>query len=114
MSEDFSPFKSGMQTTNAVIANRYELLQLIGQGAMSKVYKGRDGNLGRVVAIKFLREEYGQNQSFVTRFYREARAVASLPDENLVSIYDYGQHGPTYFIVMEFVDGKKSQGTAPP
>ena len=106
MSEDFSPFKSGMQTTNAVIANRYELLQLIGQGAMSKVYKGRDGNLGRVVAIKFLREEYGQNQSFVARFYREARAVASLPDEHLVSIYDYGQHGLTYFIVMEFVDGK--------
>lgn len=106
MSEDFSPFKSDIQTTNAVVANRYELLQLIGQGAMSKVYKSRDGNLGRVVAIKFLREEYGQNQSFVTRFYREARAVASLPGEHLVSIYDYGHHGATYYIVMEFVDGK--------
>lgn len=106
MSEDFSPFKSGIQTTNAVIANRYELLQLIGQGAMSKVYKGRDGTLGREVAIKFLREEYGQNQNFIARFYREARAVASLPGEHLVSIYDYGQHGQTYFIVMEFVDGK--------
>ena len=106
MSEDFSPFVPDNQTTHAVIANRYELLQLIGQGAMSKVYKGRDGNLGRVVAIKFLREEYGQNQNFVARFYREARAVASLPSEHLVSIYDYGQQGETYFIVMEFVDGK--------
>ncbi len=106
MSEDFSPFKSDIQATNAIIANRYELLQLIGQGAMSKVYKGRDGNLGRVVAIKFLREEYGQNQNFVARFYREARAVASLPNEHLVSIYDYGQYANTYYIVMEFVDGK--------
>lgn len=120
MSEDFSPFTPGMQTTNAVIANRYELLQLIGQGAMSKVYKGRDGNLGRIVAIKFLREEYGQNQSFIARFYREARAVASLPDEHTVSIYDYGQHGQTYFIVMEFVDGKnlkellRQEGPFPP
>ncbi|MDB5078177.1 MAG: hypothetical protein JWP00_101 [Chloroflexi bacterium] len=106
MSENFSPFKSEAQTTNAIIGNRYELLELIGQGAMSKVYRGRDSNLGRIVAIKFLREEYGDNPNFVARFYREARAVASLPTEHLVSIYDYGQHNTTYFIVMEYVEGK--------
>ncbi len=106
MSENFSPFKSDAQTTNAIIGNRYELLELIGQGAMSKVYRGRDSSLGRIVAIKFLREEYGDNPNFVARFNREARAVASLPDEHLVSIYDFGHHNTTYFIVMEYVEGK--------
>lgn len=106
MSENFSPFKSDAQTNNAIIGNRYELLELIGQGAMSKVYKGRDTSLGRIVAIKFLREEYGGNSNFVARFSREARAVASLPDEHLVSIYDFGQYNTTYFIVMEYVEGR--------
>jgi serine/threonine-protein kinase len=106
MSESFSPFKSDSQTTTAIIGNRYELLELIGQGAMSKVYKGRDSSLGRMVAIKFLREEFGNNPNFVARFNREARAVASLPGEHLVSIYDYGQHNATYFIVMEYVEGQ--------
>lgn len=106
MSENFSPFKSEAQPTSAIIANRYELLQLIGQGAMSKVYKGRDSSLGRVVAIKFLREEYNNNPNFVARFQREARAVASLPPDNIVSIYDFGQFNNTYFIVMEYVEGR--------
>lgn len=89
----------------AVIGGRYELLEQVGAGSMSHVYRGRDRVLDRIVAIKLLREEYSSDPNFVTRFSREAHAVASLSAINLVNIYDYGQSGDTYFIVMQYIDG---------
>lgn len=88
-----------------VVGGRYELLEQIGEGGMSRVYRGRDRVLDRVVAVKLLREEYGADQGFVARFYREARAVASLTHPNIVDIYDYGPHGNTYFITMQYIAG---------
>ena len=87
------------------VARRYELLDLLGQGGAARVYRARDGVLGRIVAVKLLREEYGGDQEFVARFYREARAIASLAHPNIVGIHDYGAHAQTYFIAMEYVDG---------
>jgi serine/threonine-protein kinase len=88
-----------------VVSGRYELLELIGQGAMSRVYRALDRVLDRIVAVKLLREEYGSDENFVARFFREARAVAKISSPNIVDIYDYGQHNNTYFIVMPFIEG---------
>ena len=94
-----------MASNGEVVAGRYELRELIGEGGMSRVYRATDTVLNQTVAVKFLREEYGSDPAFVARFQREARAVASLSSPYIVDIYDYGHHATTYFIVMEFVDG---------
>lgn len=88
-----------------VVGGRYELMVQIGEGGMSRVYQARDQVLDRIVAVKLLREEYGGDQGFVARFYREARAVASLSHPNIVDIYDYGPHEATYFIAMQYIAG---------
>lgn len=94
------------ETANPVVVNdRYQLLEMIGQGAMSRVYKALDRVLDRQVAVKLLREEYGSDENFVARFFREARAVAKLSSPSIVDIYDYGQHQDTYFIVMPYIQG---------
>jgi len=87
------------------VAGRYALLDLLGEGGAARVYRARDGVLGRIVAVKLLREEYGGDQEFVARFYREARSIAALAHPNIVGIYDYGAHARTYFIAMEYVAG---------
>ncbi len=91
--------------SHVVVNERYELRELIGQGAMARVYKGLDRVLDRLVAVKLLREEYGSDQNFVARFLREARAVARITSPNIVDIYDYGQFQNTYFIVMPYIEG---------
>lgn len=89
-----------------LLGDRYELLELIGRGATSRIYRARDRVLDRIVAVKLLREQYDQEQAIlVARFNREARAVAALSNPHIVNIYDYGQHDGTYFIVMQYVDG---------
>ncbi len=88
-----------------IVGDRYELLRVIGSGAMSYVYLGRDKVLDRLVAVKLLRDEYGSDPSFVARFYREARAVASFTAENIAAVYDYGKYDKSYFIVMQYVEG---------
>lgn len=90
---------------HVVVNDRYELLETVGQGAMSRVYKALDRVLDRIVAVKLLREEYGSDANFAARFFREARAVAKLSSPNIVDIYDYGPYNNTYFIVMPFIKG---------
>ncbi len=91
--------------TKQVLGNRYELEDLLGQGGMAQVYRARDRVLGRPVAIKILRAEYTGDATLVARFQREARAAANLVHPNIVAIYDVGQEGSLYYIVMEFVSG---------
>lgn len=91
--------------TPRLIAERYEILEAIGEGGAAIVYRGRDIVLGRAVAVKLLREEYGAAREFVARFYREARSIAALDHPNIVAIYDYGSHDWTYYIVLEYVEG---------
>ncbi len=96
---------TGGGTPPQTIGGRYELLDLLGEGGAARVYRARDGVLDRIVAVKLLRAEYGGDQDFVARFYREARSIASLSHPHIVGIHDYGAHDRTYFIAMEYVDG---------
>jgi len=89
-----------------VLQDRYELLEKIGEGGMSIVYKARCRILDRIVAVKVLKEEFARDESFVHRFKTEALAAASLSHPNLVNIYDVGQQGDCYYIVMEYVQGQ--------
>jgi serine/threonine-protein kinase len=73
---------------------------------MAEVYRARDELLGREVAVKVLSERFARDNSFVERFRREAQSAASLSHPNIVSLYDYGADNGTYFIVMEYIDGK--------
>jgi predicted Ser/Thr protein kinase len=82
-----------------------EILELIGQGGMGAVYKARQPSLDRLVAVKVLPREAGQDPAFAERFNREARALARLSHPNIVHVHDIGKAGDFYFFVMEYVDG---------
>lgn len=88
-----------------ILGNRYELIEKIGEGGMSYVYKARCQILDRIVAIKILKEEFSNDQAFVSRFRTEAMAAARLSHPNIVNIYDVGQQDDVYYIVMEYVEG---------
>ena len=87
------------------IEDRYEVLDKIGAGGMSDVYKVRDHKLNRFVAIKFLKPEYCEDKNFVKNFRIEAQSAAALLHPNVVSVYDVNQTDGIYYIVMEYVDG---------
>ncbi|MDD4753379.1 MAG: Stk1 family PASTA domain-containing Ser/Thr kinase [Desulfitobacteriaceae bacterium] len=86
--------------------NRYEIIEKLGSGGMSIVYKGLDTLLNRLVTIKVLREQYASDEDFVRRFQREAQSVASLSHINIVSIFDVGFEENLHYLVMEFVEGQ--------
>jgi serine/threonine protein kinase len=86
--------------------NRYEILEKLGSGGMSVVYKGLDTLLNRWVTIKVLREQFASDEDFVTRFRREAQSVASLSHVNIVSIYDVGFELDLHYLIMEYVEGR--------
>ncbi|MBV8879093.1 MAG: serine/threonine protein kinase [Planctomycetaceae bacterium] len=83
----------------------YELISRIGQGAMGTVYKAKQVSMDRVVAIKVLSPRYSKDRTFVERFLREARAVAKLNHENIITGIDVGEANGHHYFVMEFVDG---------
>lgn len=89
-----------------MLGNRYEILEEIGQGGMGIVYKARCHLLNRFVAIKILRPEFSHDEEFIKRFKYESQSAASLSHPNIVSIYDVGNEGNIYYIVMEYVKGK--------
>ncbi len=92
--------------TPSVLNERYEITSHIARGGMADVYEGRDNELNRRVAIKVLHSQFSADEAFVKRFRREAQAAANLSHPNIVGIYDWGQSGGTYFIVMEIVEGR--------
>ncbi|MDP9006077.1 MAG: Stk1 family PASTA domain-containing Ser/Thr kinase [Actinomycetota bacterium] len=85
---------------------RYELHRRIARGGMADVFLARDSLLDRPVAVKVLFPEFATDPTFVQRFRREAQAAANLSHPNIVSVYDWGEEGGTYFIVMEYVEGR--------
>ncbi len=89
-----------------LIADRYELEQLVGTGGMSSVYRARDRLLERTVAIKILHEHHSRDEGYVERFRREARAAAKLSHPNIVTVIDRGEAEGRQFIVFEYVDGQ--------
>jgi serine/threonine-protein kinase len=89
-----------------LIADRYELEELVGSGGMSSVFKARDQLLERHVALKILHEHFGHDSEYVERFRREARAVAQLSHPNIVTVIDRGEADGRQFIVFEYVEGE--------
>ena len=87
------------------LGDRYEILEQLGGGGMSLVYKAKDKFLNRLVTVKVLRSVYTSDDDFVHRFHREARAVASLSHPNIVNIHDIGQQDEIHYLVMEYIDG---------
>ncbi|HZM05006.1 MAG TPA: serine/threonine-protein kinase, partial [Candidatus Saccharimonadales bacterium] len=82
-----------------------EILELSGQGGMGMIYKARQPQLDRIVALKILSPELSTDPAFAERFSREAQALAKLNHSNIVSVFDFGQSGRFYYFLMEFVDG---------
>ena len=80
-----------MNLTGKIIGNRYEILEVIGNGGMATVYKAKCHVLNRFVAVKVLKDEFTTDDEFIRRFNTEAQAAASLTHPNIVSIYDVGQ-----------------------
>ncbi len=91
--------------TGEVIAGRYELEERVGSGGMSTVYRAHDSLLERKVALKILHARFGDDEEYVERFRREARAVAQLAHPNIVTVIDRGEDAGRQFIVFEYVDG---------
>src|SRR6476660_290625 len=89
-----------------VLNGRYELHARIARGGMAEVFLARDQVLDRPVAVKVLFPEFATDPSFVERFRREAQSAANLNHPNIVSVYDWGQEQGTYFIVMEYIEGR--------
>lgn len=87
------------------ISDRYEIIDKVGSGGMADVYKARDHRLNRFVAIKVLKPEYSNDKSFVNKFRGEAQSAAGLSHPNIVNVYDVGDDGGLYYIVMELVEG---------
>src|SRR5438874_12466081 len=94
------------QQSQHVFNGRYEIVRRIARGGMAEVFLARDLLLDRPVALKILFPELSTDRNFVERFRREAQAAANLSHPNIVSIYDWGEEDGTYFIVMEYVDGR--------
>ena len=97
----------------------YEILAPLGSGGMGEVYRARDGKLGREVAVKVLPARLTADPEALSRFEREARAVAALSHPNILSIFDFGVHGETVYAVMELLEGgtlreRLSSGAVPP
>src|ERR687886_380967 len=104
---------------NTLFHGRYRILRKLGTGGMANVYLPEDQELGRRVAIKILNERHAADEQFVERFRREAKNAAGLSHQNIVQIYDRGEAEGTYYISMEYLDGRSlkelilSRGPAP-
>jgi eukaryotic-like serine/threonine-protein kinase len=105
--------------SGTLFANRYRIARKLGGGGMADVYLAEDQELGRRVAVKMLHARYANDDQFVERFRREATHAASLSHPNIVSIYDRGEADGSYYIVMEYVEGRtlkeliRSRGLCP-
>jgi serine/threonine-protein kinase len=104
----------------SVLGGRYRLVELLGQGGMATIYRARDAQLDRDVAVKLLRPEFGRDPDFLARFRDEARAAASLNHPNIVAVFDFGEEASGPYIVMELIDGQdlasilRENGPLPP
>lgn len=88
-----------------MIGDRYEILEKIGTGGMSDVYRAKCHKLNRFVAVKVLKQEFAENENFVSKFIIEAQAAAGLMHPNIVNVYDVGEENGIHYIVMELIEG---------
>jgi eukaryotic-like serine/threonine-protein kinase len=105
---------------DTIIDGRYRVLRKLGSGGMADVYCAQDQQLGRRVAVKLLYRHFAEDEQFVERFRREASSAAGLQHPNIVGIYDRGEWNGTYYIAMEYIEGRtlkdviRERGPAPP
>ena len=103
---DAPPAGAAPAAETRLIADRYRVERRLGGGGMAEVFLAQDTTLGRLVAVKVLRERFADDEQFVARFHREARAAAALNHPNVVAIHDRGGSGGSSYIVMEYVSGE--------
>lgn len=94
-----------MLNPGTMLSGRYEIIEMVGSGGMSEVYKAKCHVLNRFVAIKVLKPEFSSDVNFVTKFRIEAQSAAGLSHPNIVNVYDVGEDNGVYYIVMELVEG---------
>jgi tetratricopeptide (TPR) repeat protein/predicted Ser/Thr protein kinase len=115
-----APSAQGKELIGAMLAERYEILELLGQGGMGAVYKARDTELERLVALKLIRPELASNPEILRRFKQELILAREVTHRNVIRIFDLGQAQGIKFITMEFVEGRdlravlKDKGKLPP
>ena len=93
-------------TADTVIDGRYQVIGKVGSGGMAEVYGAEDLQLGRKVAVKVLHRRFTEDEEFVERFRREAQSAAGLQHQHVVSVYDRGEWDGTYYIAMEYLEGR--------
>src|SRR5512138_3285711 len=89
-----------------VVDHRYQILSRLGSGGMAEVYCAQDLQLGRKVALKILYRRFAEDSEFVERFRREASSAAGLQHQHVVAVYDRGEYDGTYYIAMEYLEGR--------
>jgi serine/threonine-protein kinase len=109
--EDLSRYRPGVAGQPRLLADRYELIEAVGSGATAITWRARDRRLDRQVAIKVLRRDGEQDESYVQRFEREARTSASINHGNVVNVYDVGQQDGWLYLVMQLIDGEDLKHT---
>ncbi len=101
-----APYAQGEELVGTLLAERYEILELLGQGGMGAVYKARDNELERLVALKLIRPELASNPEILRRFKQELILAREVTHRNVIRIFDLGQAKGIKFITMEFVEGR--------
>ena len=94
----------------SVVDGRYRVLRRIGSGGMADVWLAEDTHLQRQVALKVLHRRFAQDREFVERFRREAERAAGLQHPNVVAVFDRGEFDGTYYIAMQYVEGRLAEG----
>src|SRR3954470_2128637 len=116
---DHNPLRDGV-VPGDLVDGRYKVITRIGSGGMADVYCAEDQQLGRRIALKVLYRRFAEDQEFVERFRREASAAAGLQHPNVVQVFDRGAWDGTYYIAMEFLEGRslkelvRDEGPLPP
>ncbi len=106
MAGNYSEAGQRVLASGYLLAQRYEILSLLGEGGMGAVYKAKDVELGRVVALKVIRPELARNRAILDRFKQELILATQVTDRNVVRIYDLGEAEGIKFITMEYVEGE--------
>ena len=99
-----------MLQPGAILGQRYEILQILGEGGMGAVYKARDRELNRMVALKVIRPDLAGNQAIIDRFKQELLLATQVTHKNVIRIYDLSEADGMKFITMEYVEGEDLRG----